>query len=198
MSWSASLLGFPSDAPKMIFSDVFLLLEFTTGQRYLVSVPKNTIAYLPTFTFEDCDGDAIPEAWIQVPSDINSSQTRHYLFSLQFKEPNLIFNSDEQIPSAISFQNSSKILVTFQDGTTRVVESPSPAAVPNQTEQLKPNGFKYLNTTKLNTDGSTNFIGGIELSQSPEAPGLGILEITYKHSRSGWEADQIKLLPSNK
>ncbi len=198
MSWTASLLGFPSDAPKMIFSDVFLLLEFTTGQRYLVSVPKNAIGYLPTFTFEDCDGNAIPEAWIQVPSDINSSQTRHYLFSLQFKEPNLIFNSDEQIPSAISFQNSSKILVTFQDGTTRVVESPRPVAIPNQTEQLKPNGFKYLNTTKLNTDGSTNFIGGIELSRSTEAPGLGILEITYKHSRSGWEADQIKLLPSNK
>lgn len=220
MSWSASLLGFPSDTPKMIFSDVFLLLEFATGQKYLVSLPKNAIdflsrpfflefpagqrclmlvpqngiGYLPLLTFEDCDGDAIPEAWIQVPFDLKESRSRHYLFSLQYKEPNLIFNSDEQIPSAISIQNGSRIMVTLQDGTTRVVESPMPIAIPNQGAKLYPKGFKYFNSTKLNTDGSTNFIGGIELRFSKGTPSLGVLEITYKHSSNGWEADQIKML----
>jgi len=220
MSWSASLLGFTSDAPKMIFSDVFLLLEFATGQKYLVSLPKsaigflstpyllefaagqrclmivpqNGIGYLPLLTFEDCDGDAIPEAWIQVPFDLKENQARHYLFSLQYKEPNLIFNSDEQVPSAISIKNGSQIMVTMQDGTTRVVESPKPITIPNQGAKLHPKGFKYLNSTKLNTDGSTNFIGGIELRLSQETPSMGILEITYKYSPSGWEADQIKLL----
>jgi len=224
MSWTASLLGFPSDAAKMIYSDVLLLLEFSTGQKYLVSipknptgylqtlfllefatgqrclmsVPKNAISYLPKLIFEDCDGDGIPEAWLQVPSDKDGIQTRHYLFSLPFKEPNLIFSSDDLIPVSIGIQNGSRVMITFQDATTRVVESPGPVARPNQDIQLNPKGFKYLRSTKLNSDGSTNFVGGIQVQTSPGAPGFGILEISYKHTAGGWETDQINFLRNDR
>ena len=224
MSWNASLLGYPAEVPRMTYSNIFLLLEFVTGQKYLVSlpknaidflsgscflefatrqrclmtVPKNSIGYLPFLTFEDCDGDGIPEAWIQVPIDIKGSQSRHYIFSLPYKEPNLIFNSDEQIPTAIRIKNGSQIQVTFQDGTIRVAEAPNPVSAPNQITQLTTNGFQYLRSTKLNTDGSTNFVGGIELSRSKEAPGSGILEISYKHTVGGWEPGEINLIQKNK
>ena len=198
MSWTASLLGLPLDAGRMIYSDILLLLEFAAGQRYLESVPKNAINYLPRLIFEDCDGDGIPEAWLQVPSDKDGIQTRHFLFSLPFKEPNLIFSSDDLIPVSISIQNGSRIIITLQDETTRVLESQGPVAKLNQTVQLNPKGFKYLRSTKLNTDGSTNFIGGIELRTSPETPGFGILEISYKHTAGGWETDQISLLRNDR
>ena len=198
MSWTASLLGLPLDARRMVYSDVLLLLEFSAGQRYLVSVPKNAINYVPKLIFEDCDGDGIPEAWLQVPSDKDGIQTRHFLFSLPFKEPNLIFSSDDLIPVSISIQNGSRIIITLQDETTRVLESQGPVAKLNQTVQLNPKGFKYLRSTKLNTDGSTNFIGGIELQTSPETPGFGILEISYKHTAGGWETDQISLLRNDR
>lgn len=224
MSWTASLLGFPSNASGMVYSDVFLLLEYSTGQKYIASIPKNAvgylqklfllefptrqrvlmsipnnaICYLPTLTFEDCDGDAVPDAWLHVPCDINGSQTRHYLFSLQFREPNLIFSSDDLMPSGVNIRKGSQITVTYPDGTIRAMESPRPLVTASQTVQLNPKGFKYLNTTRLNTDGSTNFIGGIELPTPVGHPGTGILEITYKHSSGGWEADQINLLPQNR
>lgn len=198
MSWSASLLGFPLNASGMVFSDVFLLLEFTTGQRYLASVPQNSSGFLPSLFFEDVNGDAIPEAWIQVPDDIKGRQTRHYIFSLQFREPDLIVSSEDLLPAAISIQDRYKIAVNFQDGTTRSAEFPKQGAAPGQTWQLEPKGFTYLRPTKLNTDGSANFIGGIELFQQPDYMSIGILEIIYRHSPVGWEPDQIKLLPINK
>jgi hypothetical protein len=223
MSWSASLLGFTSDAPKMIYSDFFLLLEFATGQRFLesipknpagylqttlllkfatgqsclLSVPKNAIGYLPTLTFEDFDGDAIPDARIQVPADITGNQARYYIYSMQFKEPNLIFSSDDLIPSDISIQDGSRIRATFPDGTELSIESQKQFTLPDKTTHFKPAGFRFLQTTKLNTDGSTDFVGGIELRLSRKNTAFGTLEITYKHLPGGWGPHQIKVIPLN-
>jgi hypothetical protein len=193
MNWTASLLGIPSVVSRMAYSEVYLLLEFATGQVFLTSVPEQPVSFFPELFFEDCDGDAIPEAWIRVPSDFGRSQTRHYLFSLRLKEPNLIFNSDEQIPAGISFQSNS-ITVSFRDGSALTVESALPADLSSQNLQLKPDGYNYLSSTKLNSDGTAIFIGGIELRFSPEAPPLGIIEITFKHFSDGWKADQIRLI----
>lgn len=223
MNWSTSLLACPSNARLYEFSDVFLVAEFTSGQRYLASIPKNpacylssllslefatgqrlllnvprnSISYLPWLSSEDCDGDGIPEAWIHTPGDPGRNQSRHYLYSLQYREPNLIFNSDDQVPSGIIIGNDSQLSVILQDGTVRNIDTPNPLTKQNQTIHLSPKGFNYLNTTKLNNDGSTNFIGGIELRESENSPVLGVLEITYKYLTGGWETDQIRLLPNN-
>jgi hypothetical protein len=198
MSWAASLLGVPSNTPQMIYSDIFLLLEYTTGQKFLESVQKNSIGFLPGMAFQDCDGDAIPDAWIQVPSNKTRTQIKHYLFSLQYKEPNPIFNSDDLIPSDISILGGSRITVTFQDGTTRTIDCQVQNALPGQVITIKAKGFKYLNSTNLNTDGTTNFIGGIELYQGSESSGIGILEIGYKHTANGWEPEQVKFVKPDK
>lgn len=195
MSWSASLLGFPSVASRSVYSDLFLMVEYSTGQRYVVSIPYNPISYLPAFSFEDCDGDAIPEAWIQVPANISGTLTRHYLFSLSFKEPNLIFSSDDQIPISLTYQGNSGIRVTFPDGTSQIVTGKVKGGGADQNTPFKPEAFRYLRTTRLNNDGSTNFTGGIDLMHSPGTAGEGLLEITYRHIPGGWEPGSIQLLP---
>ncbi len=223
LSWTASLLGHPQNAASMSFTDIFLYLEFSTGEKSLVSVPKNAISYLtskipaafatgqrsllilprnaigylPVMTFEDCDGDAIPEVWVQVPSDIKGYPARHLIYAVNFKEPNLIFDTDDLIPSGISLQNSNRISITFQDGTNRVIEAGSSVTLSKQTDPIRPKGFKYLSTTKLNSDGSANFVGGIELKASAGSSSPGILEITFKHASGGWETDQIRFVSLN-
>jgi hypothetical protein len=224
MSWTASLLGFPSNDREIVFSDIFLLLEFTSGQRYLASVPKNpqsylcsksvvafapgqrfllnipknSISYLPTLIFKDCDGDAIPEAWIQAPVNKSGTEIRSILFSLPFKEPNLIFDTDDQLPSVITMVSSSKVSATFQDGSVRTADITGNPSSSQSMASINPKGFRYLNTTKLNNDGSTNFVGSIGLSASPGALPKSILEITYKFVQGGWEYNQIKVLVEKK
>jgi len=219
-SWTANLLGYPSEGRELTYADVFLLLEYSTGQKYLESLPKvpvdylqtltfvpfatgqrcllnlpkNAIGYLPDITFEDCNGDAIPEAWIKVPVNSSANCFRHYLFSLQYREPNLIFNSADQMPKSIGIKSGTPIQITMPDGTVRTVESDLTSGFPSQFTQIKIKGFKYLKSNELNSDGSANLSGGIELRLFPGAPVLGILEIMYKHVPGGWEVDQFKLL----
>jgi hypothetical protein len=221
MSWTASLLGFPSNTAGMMFSDIYLLLEYSTGQKYLESIPKglssffstNTslkfatgqslqlqipnqaISYLPVLTFEDCDGDAIPEAWIMTSSEPNQQRTRHYLYTLKYKEPNMIYNYEEQAPESIQIKKGSDIAITWQNGLTEEIASTLGALNMQESIKVNPKGFKYLKTTKLNPDGSTNFIGAIELTISLGGGNLGYLEITYKHITGGWEPEQFKLIP---
>jgi hypothetical protein len=220
MTWTASILGVPYAGKGLTYTDIFLFFEFITGQKYLVSLPKNAIDYLsrpylmefgtgqrfyltipensigyvPTVTFEDCDGDAIPEAWIQVPIVAGGSQVRHYIYSLKYKEPNLIFNSDEQIPLAISIAINSRVTVTLPDGALRTVEIPRQTGIVPQAAKLIPKGYNYLNNSPRNTDGTTNFTGGIEFQVSSKGITNPILEIIYKHIPNGWEIDQIKVL----
>lgn len=222
MNCTASLLGFSPVAPKLAYSDFFLLFEFTTGQRYLVSIPKNpidfiqfrhfvdfaggsrcylsipqnAIGYLPYMTFEDCDGDAIPEAWIRIPGDSEGTRFRHLLYSIQFKEPNLIFDTDEVIPSTISIQGNSRVTVIWPDGSSVDAAMPAPVAASGQGGPLHPGGFAYLNSTRLNNDGSTNFTGGIALKMSAKSQPIGILEINYRHVKGGWEPGEVKVIPA--
>jgi hypothetical protein len=222
MNCTASLLGFAPVAPKLAYSDFFLLFEFNTGQRYLVSIPKNpidflqqrhfvdfaggsrlylsipqnAIGYLPVMTFEDCDGDAIPEAWIRIPGDLEGTRYRHLLYSIQFKEPNLVFDTDDALPSTLTFRGNSGITVTWPDGSSVDAEMSAPVAAPGQVEPLHPRGFAYMNSTRLNNDGSTNFIGGIALKTPAKARDLGILEITYGHVKGGWEPREVKVIPA--
>jgi hypothetical protein len=224
ISCTASLMGFTSSAPRITYADFFLFMEYTRGQKFLVSIPKNpmdymynqrwvefctrqmfhisipenSIGYLSSMSFEDCDGDAVPEVWIQVRGDKQGNQSRHLLYSIQFKEPNLIFDTDDLIPTEISFLSSSQILVSWPDGASREITLPKPLNIPSKAQKIHPKGLKYLKTTKLNSDGSANFIGGIELRLSPESPVLGILEITFKHTPGAWETDQIIFVPQNK
>jgi hypothetical protein len=221
MAWTASLLGMPSNVARMMYSDVYLLLEYSTGQKYLESIPKGltsyfytntalkiatgqsfqlqipnqSISYLPDLTFEDCDGDAIPEAWITTSSEPNQQLTRHFLYSLKYREPNLIYNYDELAPESIKIIDESKVIISWQHGPTEEIEPASGSLNSIQNIQLNPRGFKYFKSTKLNSDGSANFIGGIELPFSPEGSSFGILEITYKHISGGWEPEQIKIIP---
>ncbi|MDD4646179.1 MAG: hypothetical protein PHY99_09345, partial [Bacteroidales bacterium] len=193
-SWTASMLAFPLGATAMTYSDVYFLLEFSDGPKFLEGLPQHDLNYRADFTFDDYNGDAIPEVWVTVPADLQAHQVRHYLYSLQMKEPNQVFNSDEQMPIAISVQNNSSIKVTFPDGTESNAKSAEPLEITNQTVPVIPDGFLYLRPSKRNNDGSVNFFGGIEIRTSEQSPSLGILDIQYKHTTGGWAPDQIKLL----
>jgi len=193
-SWTASMLAFPQGAAAMTYSNVYFLLEFSDGTKFLEGLPQHDLNYRADFTFEDYNGDAIPEVWITVPADLQAHQVRHYLYSLQMKEPSQVFNSDEQMPMVISVQNNSTIKVTFPDGTIRNAKSAEPLEITNQTVPVIPDGFTYLRPSKRNNDGSANFLGGIEIRTSEQSPSLGIVEIQYKHTTGGWIPDQIKLL----
>jgi hypothetical protein len=191
MSWSAALLGFPANTPALAYSNIFLLLEYSTGQRYVASIPDNPVNFLPELLFEDCDGDAIPEAWLQVPIDPSGNMMRHFVFSLKFKEPNMVFNSDEQIPASISILNGTKISVTFQDGSSRMTDAPKALGLTDKT--FIPNGFRYLRTTKRNADGSTNFAGGIAIPSSSDMQNSNLVEILFKHTPGGWEPELVRM-----
>ena len=191
LSWSAALLGFPANTPAMAYSNIYLLLEYTTGQRYVASIPDSPVSFLPELLFEDCDGDAIPEAWIQVPNDPSGNQMRHFVFSLKFKEPNMVFNSDELIPASVSILNGTKITVTFQDGSSRMTDAPKALGLEDKT--FIPNGFRYLNTTKLNSDGSANFAGGIAIPSATNSQSPTLVEVLYKHTPGGWEPELVRI-----
>jgi hypothetical protein len=92
---------------------------------------------------------------------------------------------------------NSRIQVTFQDATTRITDLAG-IQIPNRNFQMKPEGFAYFRTTRLNSDGSANFSAGILLSPSPKAKGIGILDITFKHISGGWETGAISFSPATK
>lgn len=224
MTWTASILGLPANAREMTYAEVFLLLEFSTGQRYmagipktassyhmnhillefatgqrcLMNLPKNSISYLPDLYFEDCNGDGIAEAWIQLSYDLQGKQKRYYIYSFQFKEPEIIFNTDELIPSDIVINTDKRVIVTFQDGISREVEIPDDITLPDHPVKLKPRGFGYLKTTTLNSDGSANFAGGLELSLSEGGSSAGILEIAFKNSSGTLEPGQVLYIRDKK
>ena len=221
MSCTVSLMGFTSNASRIAYSDYFLLVEFSGGQRYLanypknatdyllsqyfvefaggqrclMSIPENSIGYLPTMLIEDCDGDAIPEIWIQGPCDKGMSHYRHIIYSIQMKEPVPIFDTNDFIPQSISIAGNSKATILWPDGNPIILDLPKPVQMADKLIILHPNGLKYLKSTKLNSDGSTNFIGGLEIKLSPESPTLGIIEITFKHTRGAWEVEKTIFLP---
>jgi hypothetical protein len=214
MSWTASLLATPAVLPKTAYSDYFILLEFSTGQRYLeiipkapgnylqtkmvvefsggraflLSVPGNPTGYLADLQFDDFDGDAIPEAWIRIPSDPTGVNTRHYLYSLPFREPNLVLNSDELQPATIELGPAQKIRMVQQDGTIADLDYPGLQEAGRKVT-LYPNGFSYFKASGRNTDGTSDFTGGITLGKNP-----GILELPLKHVKGGWEAGQPRLV----
>ncbi len=224
MSWTASLLGLTSDAPRIAYSDYFVIFEFSTGQRYLASVQKNAMDYLssyrltqfaggqrfllsipetstgflPDMIFEDCDGDAIPEAWVTIPVDKHGRQSRHLLYSIQFKEPNVIFDTDDLIPAAIHINGSGILSVTMQDGSGRTPDLSAPLKVSGRPSPLYPKGFRYLNATKRNSDGSINFHAGIEIRLTPNSPVLGVLDIVFKRAPGEWSPEQMTFLPAEK
>ncbi len=223
MSWKASLLGFPCDRPGMKYSDIFMAMEFTSGQRYLTALPKgandfltndfilefaggqrfplriplNSISFLPDFSFTDFDGDGIPDAMIQTPVDPNQRASRYYLYTVKYKEPNIIFNTDELMPLEIMIENGSEVSVFQLDGSHSTINAQTPINGSAGAVRINPKGFSYLKPTKFNNDGSTNFIGGIDLRKSATGPSLGILEITYKHVTGGWEAGEMRVVTTN-
>jgi hypothetical protein len=193
LSWSSGLIGLPAASPIMTYASLFLLVEFTTGQRYVAAIPENGPGYLPDFTFDDCDGDAIPEVWVRVPADLTGSVMRHYLFTMKFKEPNLIFNGDELLPASIQLDEPGKITINYADGSSRQAPMTKPEEFASKT--LIPAGFSSLVTTRLNSDGSANFTGTINLPGPGEKGASGHIEITYKHTTGGWEPDVVKYVP---
>jgi len=190
MRWTLSLLGTPSTDSKWRYSNIFLLAEFSTGQRFLTNVPEHDINYLPKLQLDDYDGDAIPDAWIQVPSDSLSTHSNQYIYTLKLKEPNLIFNSDELVPASIVMQNGSLVKVTFADGTAKDVNHNGLNTKDSKPTTLKVAGLSYLHETERNADGSVNFIGGMIVRATSPEPNPGVIEILYKkRTTGGWEVD---------
>ena len=213
MSWTASLLATPAIRPRTAYTDYFILLEFTTGQRYLESIPKNPgnyllnrmfleftggrrflmdvpnapTGYLPDLQFDDLDGDAIPEAWIGIPSDPYDAAARHYLYSLPFREPNLVLNSDDLMPASVTLGPGATVTVTGQDGDNVSLTCPSMSQL-KVNITLYPKGFSTFVVARRNNDGSTDFTGSIPLNRLAGCNCDRILEIPVLHVQGGWEA----------
>jgi hypothetical protein len=182
LSWSASLAGAPSGSNPLIYDDIFLILEYSNGQRYLEPMPNHPVNYLPSLRFEDCNGSGSPQIWVQVPSDSLGKEVRHYIYSIRNLEPNIIFNTDDLVPSSITVGSNDKVSAYFFSGVTLNAGPVAPGSLPAGSIPEEPDGFSYLKDTARNHDGSVNFLAGI-----------GPLEITYQYRNGGWDPASIKI-----
>jgi hypothetical protein len=224
MAWMASLLGLPSTVVPMAYSDYFLLLEFSTGQRFLENLPHGTgdfllenksvgfstriqtrlnlpngaIGYLPDWFFDDFDGDAIPDARIQVPTDPEGNISRFYVFTMPSRDPHLVLNTGELLPASIESDGKKRISLVWPDGSRKTANLPDDVHLLPEALVLHPKGFLYFNTTRYNNDGSTNFLGGIDLGPLTGANSSLILEILYNHVSGGWEPSTVTVVTGKK
>jgi hypothetical protein len=202
LSCTCSLLAQPADTGQLVFQNVLLLLEFANGSRYLEMIPDVPACYLPAIQYEDVNGDAIPDIWISIPTAKESSVTYQYIYSMPFREPILVFNSNDLLPSAFRFRESKQISILMPDGKVHQVDVPASSAAaslfnaagkPSFTETITPIGFSSFTENPRNRDGSVDFTGVIRMKpDNPALPDYGCIEILYHFVTGGWEVQKIK------
>ncbi|MFH0761792.1 MAG: hypothetical protein V2A67_09850 [Bacteroidota bacterium] len=202
ISCTTSLLAQPADTGQLAYQNVLLLLEFTNGSRFLEMLPEIPISYLPTFQIDDVDGDGTPDIWISIPVDQPGSVTLQYIYAIPFKEPVLIFSSNDMLPSALRFSEGRQIGVLMPDGKVHQVAVPvsSPASSvfnaagkPSFNDNMIPAGFSGFTMNLRNRDGSVDFTGRVSLKyDNPELPDYGCLDILYHFATGGWEVQEIR------
>jgi len=201
LSCTCSLLAQPADTGRLVFQNVLLLLEFANGSRFLEMIPDLPASYLPVIQYDDMTGDGTPDIWISIPTDPGCSVTRQYIYTIPFREPVLVFNSNDMLPSALRFTEGKQISALMPDGTVHQVVVPASstaasvfnaAGKPSFTDNITPAGFTSFTPNLRNRDGSVDFTGRITMKPENQAlPDYGCLEILYHFATGGWEVQEI-------
>lgn len=202
-SWTASLLAEPADVKKPGFNRIYLLFEFDSGQRYAEMLPSSdSISGMPDMSFDDLNGDAFPDAWIKIPL-LSGLFSRHYIYTLEFKEPLLLFDSGAMLPSQVSLKPGRKVEVDFNGGT--VLEF-SLQGMKNQTDfynqdgalrsaaHMEPAGFNSLEAGIRNKNGSVDLAGHLDI-RFPGLTGSLRFIVKYGYTSGGWEP--VALMPED-
>lgn len=195
-SWTASLLAESAGKAKPGFKRIYLLLEFDSGQRYAEELPSSdSLSAMPDITFDDLNGDAFPDAWIEVPTGLQEKSSKHYIYTLQYKEPLLIFDSSLLLPSQITLQPGYRVEIDFSDGTVlyfslqvlngRTDFYNSDGSLRTQATTV-PAGFNRLAAATRNKDGCVDLIGYFNI-QFPGIAGTLNFAVTYRFQSGGWE-----------
>lgn len=201
LSCTCSLLAQPADTGQLSYQNVLLLLEFANGLRFLEMIPDLPPSYLPDMQYDDVNGDGTPDIWISIPMDQGRSVMRQYIYSIPFREPVLIFNSNDMLPSALRFAEGKEISVLMPDGKVLQAQVPasSPAASvfngagkPSFTGSMTPSGYSSFVPNLRNRDGSLDFTGVIRLKpDNTPLPDFGCIEVLYHFLTGGWEVQKI-------
>ncbi len=204
-SWTTSLLAQPSDSAKTVYQRLILVLDYRTGERYVENLPDLEYSYLPSMQFDDTDGTATLDAWITVPINPGGTATRQFIYSLQFKEPILIFNSNDFLPDEIRFVSGKQIEIHMTDGTLHRIDVKDGSTAgkafgsggaPIRDITIRPAGYSQFEPTARNRDGSMNFIGTISLIDEYTKESFGGIEILYQYVTGGWDIREIQLSPA--
>jgi hypothetical protein len=198
---TASLMAVPSDTSKVAYQSYLIDLYYNTGQRFVENLPETETGFVPSMKFDDTDGTGTEDVWITIPMNESQTISREYIFSLQFKEPILIFNSNDFVPSEIRLAEDFTIEIIMPDGS--ITTLPVPAGNPhrvlfdakgapsNPSFSLMPKGFSSFKAQPRNRQGSLDFIGTISLKPG-DAREKGGIEIAYKAVTGGWELSAFR------
>ncbi len=204
VTWTTSLLAQPADTGKTTYQRLILVLDYKSGERYVENLPDLEYSYLPSMQFDDTDGSATLDAWITVPLSPDGKVTRQFIYSLQFKEPILVFNSFDFLPDAVRFVTGKQLEIHMLDGTLHRVDVPGESKVakafgsgglPVRNIEILPSGYSQFKATPRNRDGSMNFIGTILLIDEYTKENFGGIEILYQYVTGGWDVKEIRLSP---
>jgi len=193
---TASLMSVPSDTSKIAYQSYLIDMMYNTGQRFVENLPETETGYVPYMKFDDTDGTGTEDIWITVPMDDSQTVSREYIYSLQFKEPILIFNSNDFIPAEIRLVEGFGIEITMPDGSTSPMTIPqghpfrsffNGNGTPKDPElSIMPKGFSSFSALPRNRTGSLDFVGQISLNQTNPSD-KNCIEIRYKAVTGGWE-----------
>ncbi|MFO7616879.1 MAG: hypothetical protein R6V75_06480 [Bacteroidales bacterium] len=194
-SWTASLLGAPAEGSPMLYERVYLLLEFDTGQRYTESLPPLPYpARMVRLTYTDADGNAFNDPWVIVELSEGAGE-RHYIYSLQYREPIPVFDTDSQLPYELALRDKFVLDISFPDGTVLHQDLPrderfgtfySSGGLVREQLEIHPDGYHTLLEDGRNRDGSLNLAGTIPLVLS-NGEVAGLIRISYRFSDGTWK-----------
>jgi hypothetical protein len=198
---TASLMAVPSDTSRVAYKSYLIDLMYNTGQRFVENLPETEVGYIPSMKFDDTDGTGTEDVWISIPMNENKSITREYIFSLQYKEPILIFNSNDFVPSEIRLTDDYTAEINMPDGSLfpliipqghpyrTLFESNGKPKDPGYS--LVPKGFTSFKAQPRNRSGSLDFVGRISLNPTDKTDQGGI-EVSYKSVTGGWELGGVR------
>jgi hypothetical protein len=200
-SWTASLLAEPADRKNPGFGRIYLLIEFDSGQRYAEILPSSdSISGMPDMSFDDVNGDAFPDAWIKIPAGLNGVISRHYIYTLEFKEPLILFDSGVMLPSQVNLKPGRKAEAVFNDGavmelTLQGMKNQAdfyhPDGALRSVAQMEPAGFNSLEAGIRKKNGSVDLAGHFDI-RFPGLPGSLRFIVKYGYTSGGWEPVAIE------
>ena len=194
---TVTLMAQPDPESNIRYIHYFLLLEFGNGQRFVENLPDMDPGYLPKLKFDDTNGTGTLDAWVSIPMSPDGGSTREFIYSLQFREPILVFNSLDYLPESVQLQPGRKIVITGTDGTRQelAVGTNDPWGVlfnssgePQFAFEKTPAGFHEFFSEPRNRDGTLNFTGHMSLNAGMKH--TAVLKMRFKHSMGGWEPAQ--------